>query len=306
MVFIFIRLAFLMPMVGADTPQAVEVQANLRLSDNGDDNIGLLQTIIKPLGMELQSKEVSAFQSHSHANLRMTGRKPCNCEAMNSKWSPPARTNAKCVFIDLGAAGGNTFNSFLNNKYGPVANCANNGDWEAFLVEANPVFNNQLSQLEMQYPGKVHSLGGKAAYMCKGKTTFFVDNDPTHNYWGSNMEGGAHGASDWEHPNHMRDQNVVNKGTNVTVPCVNVPQLIYENSIPADYVIVKMDIEGAEWDIVPCLSRSQAVGSLDALYMEVHPASWQLGNTTPAEFKAAQTTLIQKGVAIPAYYSPTL
>jgi len=277
MVFIFIRLAFLMPMVGADTLQA-----------DGDAKMG------------------SAFQSQSHASARIEDRRPCNCEAMNSKWSPPARTNAKCVFIDLGAAGGNTLNSFLNDEYGPVANCILNGDWEAFLVEANPVFNDVLSELEWLYPGNVHSLGGNAAYMCKGETTFFVDTDPTHNYWGSSMEGGVHNGSDWLHPDHMRNQTGVNKRTNVTVPFVNVPQLIYENTIPADHVIVKMDIEGAEWDILPCLSRSQAVGTLDSLYMEVHPASWQLGNTTPAELTAAQSTLIQKGVAIPLYYSPTL
>jgi len=305
MVFIFIWLAILMPMVGADTPQADEVQANLRLSDNGDDKIGLMQTSFKPMGMELEPKIGSAFQSQSHANPRMKERGPCNCEAMNSKWSPPTRTDPKCVFIDLGAAGGNTFHSFLNGKYATAAYCADYWEWEAFLVEANPAFNNQLSQLEMQYPGKVNSLGGKAAYMCKGETTFFVDNDTRHDYWGSNMDGGARLASDWKHPNQMRNQSVANKGKHVTVPMVNVLQLIYENTIPADYVIVKMDIEGAEWDILPCLSRSQVVGSLDSLYMEVHPASWQLGNTTPAELKAAQSTLIQKGVAIPVYYSPT-
>ena len=40
------------------------------------------------------------------------------------------------MFIDLGAADGNTFDSFLSNGYGPVKNCPHGGDWQAILVEA--------------------------------------------------------------------------------------------------------------------------------------------------------------------------
>lgn len=45
------------------------------------------------------------------------------------------RTEPKCVFIDLGAADGNTFDSFLANGYGPVKNCPHR-QWQAILVEA--------------------------------------------------------------------------------------------------------------------------------------------------------------------------
>ena len=48
----------------------------------------------------------------------------------------PARTEPRCVFIDLGAADGNTFDSFLANGYGPVKNCPRHGEWQAILVEA--------------------------------------------------------------------------------------------------------------------------------------------------------------------------
>jgi FkbM family methyltransferase len=303
MIFGFFRVAVLLPMVGAHTVQIDETETRLRLSDNDDDNIGLLQTVVDSLGTVASSQE--SFASRSHARMARSSSRPCTCESENSDWSPPARTHAKCVFIDLGAADGNTFIKFLNSEYGQVSDCLNSGNWEAFLVEANPVFEKELSSLEEQFPGRVHALAGKAAYMCKGETTFFVDNDPTHNYWGSNMEGGKHPPSDWKHPNQLRDHDVVHHGTNVTVPLVNVPQLLYENSISADYTIMKMDVEGAEWDIVPCMSRSQAVKTLDDLHMEVHPATWQIGNTTPAEMEAAQQQLIQKGVSIPKYYSAT-
>mmetsp|Transcript_88671 Transcript_88671/g.286445 ORF Transcript_88671/g.286445 Transcript_88671/m.286445 type:complete len:132 (+) Transcript_88671:513-908(+) len=45
---------------------------------------------------------------------------PCQCEANDPKWAPPTRNIPKCIFIDLGAADGNSFNAFLSNSYGPV------------------------------------------------------------------------------------------------------------------------------------------------------------------------------------------
>ena len=66
----------------------------------------------------------------------------------------------------------------------------------------------------------------------------------------------------------------------VTVPTINLNRLVYETTIPADWVIVKMDIEGAEWNILPCLAQSAATSKVVALYMEVHPASWGMFGTT--------------------------
>jgi len=235
-------------------------------------------------------------------------KQPCMCEASNGAWTRPNRTNNKCVFIDLGAAGGDTFQKFMNNGFGHAKKCNNQDDWEAFLIEANPHFKDQLLQVAKSHPGKVHTFGGQAAYMCKGVTSFFLDPNVKHNHWGSSMDGAAHTASDWQKPNQMRDgaKHQMSNRVKVTVPTVNVVQLIYENSIPGDYVIVKMDIEGAEWDVVPCLSKSQSVGTLSALYVEQHPVNWQLGDTTPDEFKSATHRLIQQGVFVPHYYSPTL
>merc|ERR1712136_644197 len=74
----------------------------------------------------------------------------------------------------------------------------------------------------------------------------------------------------------------------VTVPTINLNRLLYETTIPADWVIVKMDIEGAEWDVLPCMAHSSASSNVDALYMEVHPSSWGMIGTTPEGLTAAQ------------------
>jgi len=69
---------------------------------------------------------------------------------------------------------------------------------------------------------------------------------------------------------------------------------------------VKMDIEGSEWDVLPCLAQAPAASTLDRLYMEVHPKEWGMAGTTQEAFDQAKATLRSRGVDIPDYYSHTL
>ena len=39
---------------------------------------------------------------------------------------------------------------------------------------------------------------------------------------------------------------------------------------PDDFVVVKMDIEGAEYDVVPHLLREKVADLIDELFLEVH------------------------------------
>jgi len=218
---------------------------------------------------------------------------PCQCDVSQSTWLPNRRTTPKCIFIDLGAADGNTFKDFLANKYGPVANCPS-GQWEATLVEANPRFNVPLKQLEASYPGSVHNKASTAAYMCEAQTTFYLDTaNHEENYWGSSMSS-----------KHVDAQG---GKTPVTVPTLNVLKVLYESTIPSDFVILKMDIEGAEWDVLPCLSKSPVANLIDRLMVEVHPVEWGNAGTTQPQLDAALAALRAKGVDIPnGYHSQTL
>mmetsp|Transcript_57287 Transcript_57287/g.123958 ORF Transcript_57287/g.123958 Transcript_57287/m.123958 type:complete len:262 (-) Transcript_57287:104-889(-) len=224
---------------------------------------------------------------------------PCQCDGAGAFniWKSCNRTVPKCVFIDLGAADGNTFRDFLNNTYGPVAGCPS-GTWEAFLVEANPRFNEPLQQVASHPPGKIagmtHVESSTAAYMCEATTSFYLDTaNAQTNYWGSSMSD--------SHP------DVKKSGfTKVTVPTVNLNRILFEHTIPGDWVMVKMDIEGSEFDVLPCLAKSPAASLIDRLYMEQHDPSWGMSGTTLAEMEAAKAELKQRGVDIPPYFSQTL
>lgn len=210
------------------------------------------------------------------------GGTPCQCEANNPSWVSSGRTVPKCVFIDLGAADGNSFTQFLANAYGPVANCPS-GQWEAMLVEANPQFTPQLTAVANQYPGSVHTYASTAAYMCQAQTTFSIDPNATHNHWGSSMKTN-HGS------------------TSVTVPTLNIVKLLAENVLPGDWVILKVDIEGAEYDLIPCLAQFQKANLLDIIFLEEH--NWLQGDSayTPQQYMAAKASLKASGVTMPDNY----
>eukprot|EP00933_Yihiella_yeosuensis_P061106 TRINITY_DN63939_c0_g1_i1.p1 TRINITY_DN63939_c0_g1~~TRINITY_DN63939_c0_g1_i1.p1 ORF type:complete len:252 (-),score=65.47 TRINITY_DN63939_c0_g1_i1:215-970(-) len=216
---------------------------------------------------------------------------PCQCLPNDPSWKTPTRTEAKCIFIDLGAADGNTFDEFVADGYGKVSGCPN-GKWEALLVEANPQFTPKLKALEKNIPG-VHSYAETAAYSCAGQTSFFIDTDKTHNHWGSSMSSSA--------------DDVVKSGKQkVTVPTVNVAQLIAENVLPGDWVMLKVDIESAEYSVIPCLAQSSHANLVDRLYLEEHTWFKSVTAADKASMADAKTKLKALGVDIPVYYSPTL
>lgn len=237
---------------------------------------------------------VSAVNMHGNLTVGSShGTAPCQCEVMNPQWKPCARTTPKCIFVDLGAADGNSFHSFLSDGYGKVANCPS-GLWEAFLIEANPRFELPLQQVVARFPDIVHVAGTTAAFDCEGKTTFYLDveNHGT-NYWGSSLSSA--------HPDVQKS-----KFQGVSVSLMNLNRLLYERTIPADWVMVKMDIEGAEWDILPCLAKAQMASLIDRLYMEQHSRSWGLTGTTQEDMESAKAVLRHRGVDIPSYFSETL
>jgi len=242
--------------------------------------------ILSMLGFGLAAQLRNAT---SGAVLRGSGAKkgmPCQCEANNNNWVAPKRAEHRCVFIDLGAANGNSFQHFLQSGYGPISNCAG-GKWEALLVEANPEFTPALQAIATQYQGLVQSFTSTAAYMCEGKTSFSIDPDEAHNHWGSSMKG-AVGAQ------------------TVTVPTVNVMKLLAENVAPGDWVILKVDIEGAEYDLIPCLSQFAKANLIDVMFLEEHPNHQASSAYTVQEYATAKAYLQNLKISIPAYHSGTL
>jgi FkbM family methyltransferase len=60
----------------------------------------------------------------------------------------------------------------------------------------------------------------------------------------------------------------------VTVPTVPFGDFIMQRSKPEDFVVVKLDIEGAEWMVLEHLARSGALAYIDEMFIECHHGEW--------------------------------
>lgn len=265
-------------------------------------NVVLVATLfifIFCLGWVDVSALIVARASFSNSTFQV----PCRCQPSSNSWAAPTSRKPKCIFIDLGANDGETYKVFLGTsskwtfKYD--LGSFSPADCDAYLVEANPAYRDALEQFRSDH---VHPLVQVASYMCdKPDETFHV---------AANTAGSSLNAS------HVDSSNSVP----VSVEIQNLMRFLTEKTLPDDKVIVKMDIEGAEYDIVPCLAHSPAAQLIDVLYVEDHcpppgtmPAAFGYNwcpstgaaGTTPKEFRAALNILKQKGVKVPdAYGSP--
>ena len=61
--------------------------------------------------------------------------------------------------------------------------------------------------------------------------------------------------------------NLVQDGTR---PAIDIADWLRRTVRPDDFVVVKMDIEGAEYDVVPHLLREKVADLIDELFLEVH------------------------------------
>ncbi|CAE7255184.1 SKIV2L2 [Symbiodinium microadriaticum] len=226
----------------------------------------------------------SSAQAAKSLRERLHGSSPCQCQADTSAVARPSRTKPKCIFIDLGAADGNSYNAFLRGEYGQIKDCPNQ-EYEAYLVEANPFFQKELKNKAAK--SEIFPMMN-GAWMCEADTTFHV-------------VGKASAASSLAPQGNAND---------VQVHLINVISLIKSKTIPGDKVLLKVDIEGAEFDLIPCLARSDVLSHDMTAFVEEHyflgGVKRSLTGVTDKEYKDAKQVMMSKGVKMPTYSSITL
>ncbi len=56
----------------------------------------------------------------------------------------------------------------------------------------------------------------------------------------------------------------------ITVDCFDIDKFIKDNFNPADFIILKMDIEGAEYDVLPHMIQGGSIKYINHLWIEWH------------------------------------
>lgn len=235
---------------------------------------------------------------------------PCLCKEDSSTWRRPARTTPSCFFFDFGAGDGETFRAFLgqSRKWQFKFNTApfRPQDCFVYLMDPNPKYQMALKDITALLPvGQAMYVPETAAYMCDSdNATFYLDVTSPQG-WGSSLD-----------PDHESVKDTA-ATSNVSVSLTNIMRLLRENTIPSDTVIVKLDIEGAEWDLLPCLANSSSASLIDTLYLESHchtnhetKMKWcpsnGLKDNSQEVFDWSLSSIRMKGVDVPDYWSPLL
>lgn len=182
------------------------------------------------------------------------------------------RREPKRVFFDFGANRGDSLTSFTSDVRAMggtgITGLGKEGKWDLWGFEANPHFTPQLKALEEKLNRATLPSGDKqynvfmrpesAITTKNGPITFYLDTvNKAASFWGSSLLEKHH--------------DVVKSGKkNVTVQGYAISQLIMENYSKDDYIIVKMDVEGSEFDLLTDLMLTGAIHYVDLLLCEYH------------------------------------
>jgi FkbM family methyltransferase len=66
----------------------------------------------------------------------------------------------------------------------------------------------------------------------------------------------------WRHPNPLSELKLL--------PCIDLAAFVMDNFNPDDYLVLKLDIEGAEYDVLQRMIETNAINWLNELYAEYH------------------------------------
>lgn len=178
---------------------------------------------------------------------------------------PPLK--ARKVFLDCGAREGEAVAAFMGDRSGrdgAYFNCLKRHDDAHefdFVGFESPGYKNKVQTIE-RLAGLRFTLIEKLAWTYDGEVEFDSDgiSDDSRIYGVSRHEGGE----PWRHGNP--NAQVTN------TPCLDFACYVKEHFSPNDYLILKMDIEGAEYDVLERMMQCGLLAWFKELYIEYH--SW--------------------------------
>jgi hypothetical protein len=132
----------------------------------------------------------------------------------------------------------------------------------AIGFELNPSHTKRLIALENHYKKncgyKVQIFTGVAASVTDGEIDFWTNGDKEHLEWGATTNS----------KNIDTSQGNMRKNT---VSSIDISEFLLQNLLPqAERVVMKLDIEGAEHNVLPRLMLSGALCKIDMLFLETH------------------------------------
>lgn len=145
------------------------------------------------------------------------------------------------VMIELGSYDCRGIRKFMNSPMHAIG-------WTIHVFEPNP--NLQVEPIEGVIMHK------EAAWVINGEIDFYVGKQDNKNYSSSVIANKKTGKLDLKRP--------------IRIPCVDFSQWIISNFKQDDYIVLKMDIEGAEYPILSKMLQDGSMNYIDELFVEPH------------------------------------
>jgi len=165
---------------------------------------------------------------------------------------------------------------------------------DIYLFEANPHFNKALVKAKEKYSAQgmnINIYPSTVVDVRDGTRSFFLDTiNDANDFWGSSIYA--------NHPDAIGSKA---NGTELT--SINISRWLLMNTLPRDFVVVKMDIEGAEYEIIPHMAEMGVNLVIDYLLIEWHSKVPEDIDTNDIRAKAAIERLKAGGVNMPDYDS---
>lgn len=164
------------------------------------------------------------------------------------------------VHLDLGTHYGQGLFQFIN-----MLNI--DKTWRVHSFEANPITYQNFIQTNhfkiLSSNLNVH-FNNKAVYTKNGMITFNIEH-PKDSQFSDGMASTVISKENWKPWNGTLDDNFT---TTVDIPCIDLSEFV--NSLGECEITCKMDIEGAEFDILEKMISDNSILKFKALWIEFH------------------------------------
>ncbi|KAK1284528.1 hypothetical protein QJS10_CPB21g01468 [Acorus calamus] len=159
------------------------------------------------------------------------------------------------VYVDVGARSyGSSIVSWFKKQYPK-----NDRKFEIYAIEADPAFHTEYKTK------KGVTLLPYAAWVRNETLQFEINGDPDRKH----DEVGGRGMG------RIKPVGSSSKSTAAAIPGFDFAVWLKSTVSEADYVVMKMDVEGTEFDLIPRLFETGAICLIDELFLECHYNRWQ-------------------------------
>uniref|UniRef100_A0A0D9X385 Uncharacterized protein n=1 Tax=Leersia perrieri TaxID=77586 RepID=A0A0D9X385_9ORYZ len=161
------------------------------------------------------------------------------------------------VYVDVGARSyGSSIGSWFRKQYPKQ-----NHTFQVYAIEADPAFHSEYAAK------KAVTLLPYAAWVKNETLKFEINGDP-----GKEDEAKANGRG----MGRIRPMEGKKMSGEVrSVPAFDFAEWLKRTVSQQDYVVMKMDVEGTEFDLIPRLFDTGAICLIDELFLECHYNRWQ-------------------------------